>query len=177
MGLNTHILFICFFLLYLCLWISKSQIKVGELNMFNFFKKKTQPVEEAKNNFEVELTASILAYEIARSDGDISESELSLLYDEIKKISAKVGKKEEKILEIIEEYSKNSVSFYEFINDINKDYSKEDKLSLIQFLFDVAYADKILEVSEERLIRRIADLIKIKDIEVLKIKDISKNKN
>ena len=145
--------------------------------MFNFFKKKTQPVEDTKNNFEVELTASILAYEIARSDGDISESELSLLYDEIKKISAKVGKKEEKILEIIEEYSKNSVSFYEFINDINKDYSKGDKLSLIQFLYDVAYADKILEVSEERLIRRIADLIKIKDIEVLKIKDISKNKN
>ncbi|MDA0754370.1 MAG: TerB family tellurite resistance protein [Candidatus Marinimicrobia bacterium] len=144
--------------------------------MFNFFKKKTQPVEETKNNFEVELTASILAYEIARSDGDISESELSLLYDEIKKISAKVGKKEDKILEIIEEYSRNSVSFYEFINDINKDYSKDDKLSLIQFLFDVAYADKILEVSEERLIRRIADLIKIKDVEVLKIKDISKNK-
>ena len=149
---------------------------VDELNMFNFFKKKAQPVEETKNNFEVELTASILAYEIARSDGDISESELSLLYDEIKKISAKVNKKEDKILEIIEEYSKNSVSFYEFINDINKDYSKEDKLSLIQFLFDVAYADKILEISEERLIRRIADLIKIKDIEVLKIKDISKNK-
>jgi len=145
--------------------------------MLNFFKKKTQPVEETKNNFEVELTASILAYEIARSDGDISESELSLLYDEIKKIGAKVGKKEEKILEIIEEYSKNSVSFYEFIDDINKNYSKEDKLSLIQFLYDVAYADKILEVSEERLIRRIADLINIKDIEVLKIKDISKNKN
>ena len=39
----------------------------------------------------------------------------------------------------------------------------------------MAYADKILEVSEERLIRRIADLIKIKDIEVLKIKDTSKN--
>jgi len=145
--------------------------------MFNFFKKKTQPVEETKKNFEVELTASMLAYEIARSDGSISESELSLLYNEIKKIGAKVGKKEEKILEIIEEYSKNSVSFYEFIDDINKDYSKADKLSLIQFLYDVAYADKILEVSEERLIRRIADLINIKDIEVLKIKDISKNKN
>jgi uncharacterized tellurite resistance protein B-like protein len=145
--------------------------------MFNFFKKKTKPIENKKNNFEVELTASILAYEIARSDGDISESELTLLYDEIKKISSKVGKKEERIMEIIEEYSKNSVSFNEFINDINKDYTKEDKLTLIQFLFDVAYADKILEVSEERLIRRIAGLINIKDIEMLKIKDISKNKN
>ena len=145
--------------------------------MFNFFKKKAQPVEKIENNFDIELTASILAYEIARSDGDISESELSLLYDEIKKISAKVGKKEGDILEIIEKYSKNSVSFYEFINDINKDYTKEEKLSLIQFLYDVAYADKLLEVSEERLIRRIADLINIKDIEVLKIKDISKNKS
>ena len=122
------------------------------------------------------MTASILAYEVARSDGDISESELALLYDEIRKICIKVGKKEEKIFQIIEEYSKNSVSFYEFIDDINEDYTKEDKLCLIEFLYDVAYADKILEVSEERLIRRIADLIKIKDIEVLKIKDSSKNK-
>ena len=145
--------------------------------MFNFFKKKTTTVEKIKNNFEIELTASILAYEIARSDGDISESELSLLYDEIRKISAMVGKKDDEILGIIEEYSKNSISFHEFINDINRDYTKEDKLSLIQFLYDVAYADKILETNEEKLIRRIADLINIRDIEVLKIKDKSKNKS
>jgi uncharacterized tellurite resistance protein B-like protein len=143
--------------------------------MFNFFKKKKPEIKENKNDFDAELTASILAYEIARSDGDISEPELAILLDEIKKISIKVGKEVNKVLEIIEEYSRNSVSFYEFIDDINKDYSKDNKLSLIRFLYDVAYADKILEVNEERLIRRIADMIKIKDIEVLKIKDASKN--
>jgi len=143
--------------------------------MFNFFKKKKPEIKENKNDFNTELTASILAYEIARSDGDISEPELAILLDEIKKISIKVGKEVNKVLEIIEEYSRNSVSFYEFIDDINKDYSKDNKLSLIRFLYDVAYADKILEVNEERLIRRIADMIKIKDIEVLKIKDASKN--
>ena len=143
--------------------------------MFNFFKKKKPEIKENKNDFDIELTASILAYEIARSDGEISESELVILLDEIKKISIKVGKEAKKVLEIIEEYSRNSVSFYEFIDDINKDYSKDNKLSLIRFLYDVAYADKILEVNEERLIRRIADMIKIKDIEVLKIKDASKN--
>jgi len=143
--------------------------------MFNFFKKKKPEIKENKNDFDIELTASILAYEIARSDGDISEPELAILLDEIKKISTKVGKEPKKVLEIIEDYSKNSVSFYEFIDDINKDYSKDNKLSLIRFLYDVAFADKILEVNEERLIRRIADMIKIKDIEVLKIKDASKN--
>ena len=140
-----------------------------------FFQKKQNEVKKLNNSFDIELTASILAYEVARSDGNISKSELSLLYNEIEKISRKVNKNTEKIFEIIEEYSKNSVSFYEFISDINKDYTKDDKLSLIQFLYNVAYADKILEVTEERLIRRISELIKIKDIEVLKIKNKSKN--
>ena len=143
--------------------------------MFSFFKKKKNTVVDKPKRFEIELTATILAYEIARSDGDITKSELDLLLNEVKKITSKVNKSQDEILEIIETYSKNSVSFHEFIQDINKDYSKEEKLSLIKYLWDVAYADNILEVSEERLIRRIADLIKIKDIEVLKLKDNSKN--
>ena len=143
--------------------------------MFKFFKKKKVEQEDKPIKFEIELTATILAYEIARSDGDISKSELDLLLNEVKKITSKVNKSQDEILEIIETYSKNSVSFHEFIEDINKDYSKEEKLSLIKYLWDVAYADNILEVSEERLIRRIADLIKIKDVEVLKLKDSSKN--
>jgi uncharacterized tellurite resistance protein B-like protein len=145
--------------------------------MFSFFKKKKIDEVESKENFELELTAAVLAYEIARSDGEISESELEVLLSEIKKIAMDVGKTEQDILNIIEEYSKNSISFYEFIEDINKDFTKEDKLSLIKFLWDVAYADTILEVNEERLIRRIADLINIKDLEVLKLKDQSKSYN
>ena len=118
-----------------------------------------------------------MAYEIARSDGDISESELNVLLEEVKIIASKVKKSEDEIIKIIEIYSQNSVSFHEFIEDINKDYSKDEKLSLIRFLWDVAYADKILEINEERLIRRIADLINIKDIEVLRLKDQSSKSN
>ena len=144
--------------------------------MFSFFKKEKNVENDTKEkNFEIELTAAVLAYEIARSDGEISESELEVLLSEIKKIATDVGKTEQDILNIIEEYSKNSISFHEFIEDINKDFTKEDKLSLIRFLWDVAYADTILEVNEERLIRRIADLINIKDLEVLKLKDQSKS--
>ena len=144
--------------------------------MFNIFKKNKKAEEtDKKISFEIELTACVLAYEVARSDGNISKDELKVLLNEIKKITINVGKSKDEILNIIEEYSKNSVSFYEFIEDINKDFSKEEKLSLIQFLWDIAYADAILEVNEERLIRRIADLIKVKDLEVLKLKNRSKS--
>lgn len=143
--------------------------------MFSFFKKKEKKVKRIEKNFDIELTASLLAYEIARSDGEIAESELSIILNELKKITPKVNKTEDDILKIIQNFSDNSVSFHDFIEDINKDYTKEDKLSLLTFLWSVAYADSILEVNEERLIRRIADLIHLKDIDVLKIKDKIKN--
>ena len=142
--------------------------------MFNFFKKQNQNTTENEPSFEIELTAAVLAYEIARSDGDIDNNELSVLMEEIEKIAIKVGKESLEILKIVESYSKDSVSFYEFIEDINKNYSKEEKLSLLKFLWKTAYADGRLEVDEERIVRRVADLIMIKDIEVLKLKDLSK---
>ena len=143
--------------------------------MLNLFKKKIPEKELTIPMFEVELIGSVLAYEIARSDGEISDDEAALLLGEIKKISLKVGKDEKDILKLIETYSNDSVSFYEFIEDINKHFTKEDKILLISFLWDVAYADSNLDVDEERLIRRIADLIRIKDMDVLKLKDKAKN--
>ena len=142
--------------------------------MFSFFKKDKKEIDKDEVGFEVELTATVLAYEIARSDGDISDDELSVLMEEIEKIAIKVGKEKSEILKIVEDYSKDSTSFFEFIEDINKNYEKDKKLSLLKFMWKTAYADGRLDVDEERLVRRVADLIKIKDIEVLKLKDISK---
>tara|TARA_X000000368_G_scaffold90038_2_gene68743 strand:- start:2376 stop:2807 length:432 start_codon:yes stop_codon:yes gene_type:complete len=143
--------------------------------MFNFFKKKKVNQNMKLPSFEIELTAAVLAYEIARSDGKVTKDELSLLMEEIESISEKVGKDKLEILEIIKIYSKDSISFHEFIEDINKYYSKEEKHSLLKFMWKIAYADGKLDVGEERLVRRVADLIRIKDIEVLKLKDLSKN--
>ncbi len=143
--------------------------------MFNIFKKTKEAPKNEMPGFEVELTASVLAYEIARSDGNVSSDELIVLMEEIEIIAAKVGKKKSEIFKIVEAYSKDSVSFHEFIEDINKNYTKEDKLSLLKFLWKTAYADGQLDIDEERLVRRVADLINVKDIEVLKLKDILKN--
>ena len=143
--------------------------------MFSFFKKSDQKIQKEEPSFEIELTAAVLAYEIARIDGDISSDELKILMEEIKIIAKKVGKGESEILKIIEIYSNDSVSFYEFVEDINKGYTKKEKLSLLEFMWRIAYADGNLDVDEERLIRRLADMIKIKDIEVLKLKNVSKN--
>ena len=65
--------------------IKNTQYKFKDQKMFNFFKKdKTKESSENDSlSFEIELTAAVLAYEIARSDGEISENELDVLMEEI----------------------------------------------------------------------------------------------
>lgn len=141
-----------------------------------FKKKKTLNKDSVSSEFEIELVGAVLAYEIARSDGEVSKPELDILFSEIKKISKKVNKTDDEIFSIIEIYSKNSVSFHEFISDINADFNKDEKFLLISFLWSIAFADSQLDVDEERLIRRIADLIRVKDVDVLKLKNRAKTK-
>ena len=146
--------------------------------MFNFFKKVTK--DNSKTNvvveFNFELVGCALAYEVAKADGAIDINELNKIKTEIENRSNELGLNSEEVLMTIEKQSKESISFNDFINQINNNFSQDQKIQMIEFLWQTAYADNILDIDEERLIRRIADMIRIKDIKVLKLKDQAKNK-
>ena len=143
--------------------------------MFNFFKKKK--VEEPANKYskeEVLLVSASLAYEVAKSDGDIGETELDKIKDQLEDVKKHVDKEASDLLSKIESKSDKSVSFYDLVTLVNENFTLDQKHMLIRFLWDVAYADNVLEADEERLIRRIADLLAIKDVKVLRLKDDAK---
>ena len=144
--------------------------------MFNFFKKNTNTSNNSADEhiFEIELIGFALAYEVARSDGDIDKNELSIIKKNIADKSNELDYSAEEVLEKIEEQSNNQISFHNFINDINNFFSIEEKHSLLKFLWETAYSDNVLTVDEERLIRRIADMLHIKDLKVLKFKHEAK---
>ena len=140
----------------------------------NLFSKEDSVVNEEKNEYDPLTIACMLAHEVARSDGDVSESEL----DSIKELILLNDRDDsEQILKEISEFSNKNSSFYDFVKEINETFSNEEKENLISVLWDVSFADGILETHEERLIRRIADLINIKDVRVLKLKHQSKVNN
>jgi uncharacterized tellurite resistance protein B-like protein len=143
--------------------------------MFNFFKKKK--VQEHANKYskeEVLLVSASLAYEVAKSDGDIGETELDKIKDQLEDVKRHVDKEASELLSKIENKSDESVSFYDLVTLVNEKFTLDQKHMLVRFLWDVAYADNVLEADEERLIRRIADLLAIKDIKVLRLKDDAK---
>ena len=143
--------------------------------MFSFFKKvEVKDSEEKVFDFDLDLIGCALAYEIALSDGNIDSSELDKIKNEITVRSKALNLVPEEVFETIKNHSEESVSFNDFINKINENFSQDQKLEMISFLWHTAYADNVLDVDEERLIRRIADMIRIKDMQVLKLKDQAK---
>jgi len=143
--------------------------------MIKFIKKlfgnKVIKSEDITNEiFDIHSTSLALAYEVARSDGQIDVNEVNHLKSLIDDSECK-----ETILNQLKEFSENNSSFYNLITGINDNCSREQKEGIIRTLWDVAYSDDFLEVHEERIIRRVAELIMIKDVRVLRLKDDSKN--
>ena len=135
-----------------------------------FDKKNINNEPDINEEFDIHSTSLILAYEVARSDGEIDANEIEYLKSLIDDSECK-----DEILNQLEEFSENNASFYNLIKDINDNCSIDQKEGIIKLLWGIAYSDEFLEVHEERIIRRIADLIMIKDVRVLKLKDDSKN--
>ena len=82
---------------------------------------------------------------------------------------------EKEIYDVIKEESNKRVSFYDIIHDINTNLDKEEKIKILRLLWEIAYADEVLDVDEEKIIRRSAEMLGIKPSIVLKTKEEFKN--
>mgnify|MGYP005751574577 CR=1 FL=1 len=140
--------------------------------MFSFFKKKEEKKEQPKN---LKLIALCLVYEVANADNDIDVRERDLILEKIKESIDVSVLTEKEIFDVIQEESERRVSFYDIINDINQNLDKKEKIDVLKMLWEIAYADKVLDVDEERMIRRSAEMLGIKPSIVLKTKEEFKN--
>tara|TARA_B100000925_G_C21889801_1_gene422285 strand:- start:216 stop:641 length:426 start_codon:yes stop_codon:yes gene_type:complete len=140
--------------------------------MFSFFKKKEVKEEKPKN---LKLIALCLAFEVANADNDIDDREMDLILEKIKDTIDLSVLNEKEIYDVIKEESDKRVSFYDIIHDINTNLDKEEKIKILKLLWEIAYADEVLDVDEEKIIRRSAEMLGIKPSIVLKTKEEFKN--
>ena len=141
--------------------------------MFSFFKKKEKGEEKAPKNLK--LIALCLAFEVANADNDIDVQEKDLMLEKIKESIDVSVLTEREIFDVIQEESEKKVSFYDTIYDINKNLNKKEKIDILKMLWEIAYADQVLDVDEERIIKRSAEMLGIKPSIVLQTKEEFKN--
>ena len=138
--------------------------------MFELFKttvNKFKNNEENIQNDEVKALNSIVALlvEAASIDGEIGNDEKNQIENilierlNLDKIEA------EKILEQTISESEEQIEIWSKTNDIRKELDYEERLNILELMWEIVLVDDVLDVFEAQLMRRVSGLLYISDID------------
>lgn len=114
---------------------------------------------------ELRVAAAGLLLEAASTDGTLEAPERA-------RVAAAIGShfeiddaEVEQILRAGEKRVDDAVDIYGFVRVILEHFDQNDRVALMEMLWDVAYADGVLHAHEANLIRRVSGMLGMTDVE------------
>jgi uncharacterized tellurite resistance protein B-like protein len=141
-------------------------------NLKAFFESSLQKSEgeSATRQKSLELAAAVLMLEISMADSDFADEERELI-ESIMIKNFHMGEDESReIIKLAEQEVDHAVSLHEFTRLVNETLPPEERIEIIELLWQVAYADAVLDKYEEYYIRKIADLLYVSHSDYIKAK-------
>ena len=130
---------------------------------------------EEERNEDLDILSGLMI-EAAYTDGIISQDEINKISSSLINIFKEDRHLVEKSLSRALENKDNSLSLYFYTSKLNKSFSDEKKVLLIEVLWEVILSDNKVHDFETNLIRRLAGLLYISDVECGNAKKRASNK-
>ncbi len=126
----------------------------------------------APTEHDLQLATAALLVEMMLSDDQIHAAEQQKIKAAIKAKFQLSDAETQELMRLAEKQAKDATDFYQFTSIINAGFSAEQKVKVIEYLWQVAYVDDHLDPLEEHLVRKIADLLYVshKDFIATKLK-------
>ncbi len=120
-------------------------------------------IEEKEDNKNLELLCGLMI-EAAYTDGKIDESELKKIKLSLVNVFLEDSEAVEIVLNEAINNKNNTYSLHYYTSYINKNFSNDKKLLLIETLWEIVLSDGEIHDYESSLIRRLAGLLYISDV-------------
>jgi uncharacterized tellurite resistance protein B-like protein len=118
----------------------------------------------------IRVAACALLLEMASIDGSFSESEKESIIAILKNDYALSDEDATVLLEAADQELKKSIDLWQFTNLINQNYSKDEKIQIIETVWKVVYADGRLDKYEDYLMHKLAKLLRLSHEELIDAK-------
>ena len=132
--------------------------------------------EDNNNNKDLELLCGLMI-EAAYTDGNIDLSELNKIKLSLINIFSEDPKEVSLVLEKAQQNKNNSKSLHYYTSFINKNFDDKKKILLIEVLWEILLSDGEVHDFESNLIRRLAGLLYISDVDSGNAKKRALDKN
>ena len=127
------------------------------------------------DNKDIDILAGLMI-EAANTDGNVSQDEVNKISFSLINIFKEHPKDVEEALFKALNDKNNSRSLYFYTSKLNKSFAHEKKILLIEVLWEVILADNAIHDFESNLLRRLAGLLYVSDIESGKAKKRANDK-
>ncbi|MGD8535734.1 MAG: TerB family tellurite resistance protein [Candidatus Aminicenantes bacterium] len=139
----------------------------------NMLVKRPEVVPESPERDETEriqVATCIILLEVAKSDDEFSSIEKVTVKAVLKKkfeISAETA---EELMEMASKKREESIDLWQFTNLINQNYTKEEKIKIVESAWRVIYADEKLNGYEDHFVHKLAKLLQLDHNELIEAK-------
>ena len=123
-----------------------------------------QILNSETDNEEIDILSGLMI-EAANTDGEVTQEELNKISNSLINVFKEDPKIVEESLVKAFENKDNSKSLYFYTSKLNKSYTDGQKIQLLEVLWEIILADNELHDFEANLIRRLAGLLYISDVE------------
>ena len=128
-------------------------------------------ISQERDEFErIQVATCALLLEVAKSDYEFSSMEKTTIAAILKKDFQISAEAIEELMEIAKMQRKESIDLWEFTHLINENYSKEEKIKVVEAAWKVIYADKKLDKYEDHLVHKLARLLRLRHSDLLEAK-------
>ncbi len=108
---------------------------------------------------QLKLATAALLLEMMHQDEQVLEAEQQAVRQALKENFDLSDEESTELCHLAQQELKNATDYYQFTSLIAEHFSQQQKIKVIELLWQVAYADNHLDAYEEHMVRRIADLI------------------
>jgi len=110
---------------------------------------------------KLQIATVALFLEMMTMDDKVEPEEQEIILSLIHQNFSLTAEQSTSLLELAEQQRKQATDYFQFTSLINKEYSLEQKVRLIESLWKIAFIDGVLDINEEYLVRKIADLLHV----------------
>jgi len=126
---------------------------------------------QQKDEFErIQIATCIILLEVAKSDDEFSSIEKTTVTALLRKQFKLSPDAAEELIEIANQKRDKSIDLWQFTNLINKNYTKQEKIKIVEAVWKVIYADKKLDKYEDHFVHKLAKLLQLKHHELIDAK-------
>ena len=109
----------------------------------------------------LQLATAVLLVDVMRADVNMGATERSQVLTSLRENFLLTDDELARLLELAEDTAKTSHDYHRFTSSMNEHFTQAQKVQVVEYMWQVAFADEHLDAHENHLISKIAGLLHV----------------